>query len=49
MYLALYWAREEGLAKYQELVTMNSGFRRIELSECVESYLTEHGRVMIFE
>ena len=49
MYLTIYWAREEGLAKYQELLAVNPGFRRLDCSEDVESVLKRNGRVTLFE
>jgi len=42
MYLTIYWAGKGGLARYQEFLAMNPGFRKLELSEDVESCLKQH-------
>jgi hypothetical protein len=48
MILTVYWAQDNGLEKYSELVTANSRFRQLDLASELELQLKEFGSIDIF-
>jgi hypothetical protein len=49
MYLVVYWAGENGAARYNELISKHPGFRKLRLAAEVEYTLRDQGWVSLFE
>src|SRR5206468_474860 len=49
MYLTIYWAREQGAAKYEQFLRAAPAFRSLPLAGELELCLREQGYVILFE
>jgi hypothetical protein len=49
MYLAIYWARQEGLQMYDRFIAIDSRFGELPLATELRSVLDHHDAVTLFE